>query len=116
LGWSSKILPVNGGERASKEKSYLNRRAEMWGEMKRWFEDGPVQVPDDDAFQADLQGPGFKFDSNQRLVLEKKEDMKKRGVRSPDMADAVALTFASPIGVELPPLKQQEPEFWGVNE
>ena len=116
LGWSAKILPVNGGERASQEKHYLNRRAEMWGEMKRWFEDGPVQVPDDDAFQADLQGPGFKFDSNQRLVLEKKEDMKKRGVRSPDMADAVALTFAAPIGAELPPLKQQDPEFFGVNE
>jgi hypothetical protein len=116
LGWGSKIIAVNGGEKASKEKNYLNRRAEMWGEMKRWFQDGPVQVPDDDALQADLQGPGFKYDSNQRLALEKKEDMKKRGVRSPDLADAIALTFAAPIGMEMPPLKQTEPEFFGINE
>jgi hypothetical protein len=107
LGWGGKIMPVNAGERAHKEKLYLNRRAEMWGEMKKWLEDGPVQIPDEDALQADLQGPGFKFDSNQRLALEKKEDMKKRGVRSPDMADAVALTFSEHIGVALPPLPAQ---------
>jgi hypothetical protein len=75
-----------------------------------------VQIPDDDALHADLQGPGFKYDSNQRLVIEKKEDMKKRGVKSPDMADALALTFAAPIGIALPALPQQEVELFGINE
>lgn len=115
LGWGDKIIAVNAGSRANKDEAYANRRAEMWGEMKQWF-DTQVQIPDDDALQADLQGPGFKYDSNQRLVLEKKEDMKKRGVRSPDMADAVALTFAAPIGSALPYLPQQEVELFGVNE
>lgn len=115
LGWSDKIMAVNAGERAHKEAKYMNRRAEMWGEMKEWFEQQPCQIPDDDALQADIQGPGFKFDSNQRLVLEKKEDMKKRGLRSPDMGDSIALTFASPVGPALPPLPQQESDFFGIN-
>jgi hypothetical protein len=116
LGWGERVFPVNAGQRAFKDKLYSNHRAEMWGEMKHWFENGPVQIPDEDAIQADLQGPGFKFDSNQRLVLEKKEDMKKRGVRSPDMADAIALTFSQPINASLPPMIQQEPELFGINE
>lgn len=114
LGWGEKIIAVNAGERPASERLYVNRRAEMWGEMKRWFE-GEAQIPDLDMLQADLQGPSFKYDSNQRLVIEKKEDMKKRGLRSPDMADALALTFAAPLGADLPALPQTEPEFFGVN-
>jgi hypothetical protein len=115
LGWGHRIMAVNAGSRANKDEAYVNRRAEMWGEMKHWL-DGIVQIPDDDALHADLQGPGFKYDSNQRLVIEKKEDMKKRGVKSPDMADALALTFAAPIGIALPALPQQEVELFGINE
>lgn len=109
LGWGQKIIAVNGGERARDPDHYMNKRAEMWGEMKEWLEQRTVQIPDDDALQADLQGPAFKFDSSQRLVLEKKEDMKKRGVRSPDLGDAIALTFAEAIGSEVKALPQEEP-------
>lgn len=116
LGWGSKITPVTSGERATKDTIYSNRRAEMWGELKHWLEESPVQIPDSDALQADLQGPAFKFDSNQRLVLEKKEDMKKRGVRSPDMADALCLTFYAPIFESLSSLPQQEHDLFGINE
>jgi hypothetical protein len=116
LGWGSKITPVNAGGKANREKLYVNKGAEMWGDMKKWLEDGPVQIPDDDALQADLQNRGFKYDSNQRLVMEKTEDMKKRGLRSPDMAVSVALTFSEPVGMPLPPLPEQEPEYFGVGE
>lgn len=109
LGWGQKIIAVNGGERARDPDHYMNKRAEMWGEMKEWLEQRTVQIPDDDALQADLQGPAFKFDSSQRLVLEKKEDMKKRGVRSPDLGDAIALTFAEAIGSEVKALPEAEP-------
>lgn len=115
LGWASQVIPVNGGERARDPDHYFNRRAEMWGEMKEWLEQRTVQIPDDDALQADLQGPGFKYDSSQRLALEKKEDMKKRGVRSPDLGDAIALTFAEAISAtELKPLAEQEQDYFGV--
>jgi hypothetical protein len=100
--------------RRTSEKLYVNKGAETWGDMKKWLEDGPVQIPDDDALQADLQNRGFKYDSNQRLVMEKTEDMKKRGLRSPDMAVSVALTFSEPVGMPLPPLPEQEPEYFGV--
>lgn len=115
LGWGEKVIPVNGGERARDPAHYLNKRAEMWGEMKEWLEQRTVQIPDDDALQADLQGPGYKYDSSQRLALEKKEDMKKRGVRSPDLGDAIALTFAEAIGGEMRPLPEQEVDFFGVS-
>jgi len=56
-------------------------------------------------------GPSYRYDSHTRLVLERKEDMRRRGVPSPDEWDAVALTFAEPVGpanfrrrIEYPPL------------
>jgi hypothetical protein len=76
----------------------LNRRAEMWMKSRDWLEDpGGAQVPDSDALQADACGPGYSYDSNTRLVLEKKDDMRRRGAPSPDQWDAVALTFAEPV-------------------
>ena len=60
-------------------------------------EDTPVQIPDLDTLHADLTGLKYSYDSNTRLRLEKKEDMKKRGLRSPDEGDALALTFALPV-------------------
>lgn len=75
-----------------------NRRAEMWMRSKEWLEDPlGVDIPDEAMFHSDATGPGYKYDSNQRLQLESKEAMRKRGVRSPDVWDAVALTFAEPV-------------------
>jgi phage terminase large subunit len=54
-------------------------------------------IPDDRDLEMDLTGPLYKFDVNNAIFLEKKEDMKKRGVRSSDIADALALTFAYPV-------------------
>jgi hypothetical protein len=77
----------------------LNRRAEMWMKSKEWLEDpAGAQIPDMDSLQADACGPTYKYDSNTRLQLEKKEDMRRREVPSPDEWDAVALTFAEPVG------------------
>lgn len=75
----------------------LNRRAELWALMRRALE-GRFQVPDRDDLMAELTSPGYKFDSQGRLVLESKQDMRRRGLPSPDLADAVALTFGQPGG------------------
>lgn len=84
-----------------------NRRAEMWLNSRNWLEDpGGADIPDSDALQADACGPGYKFDTYSRLVLESKEDMRKRGIRSPDEWDAVALTFAEPVAVEKKPFRE----------
>jgi hypothetical protein len=75
-----------------------NRRAEMWGNSKEWLDqEGGADIPDLDSLQSDACAPGYSYDVNQRLQLESKPDMKRRGVRSPDEWDAVALTFAEPV-------------------
>jgi hypothetical protein len=77
----------------------LNRRSEMWSNLKEALEEGRFSLPDSDSLQADLVSPGYKFDSAGRLVLESKQDMRRRGLPSPDEADAVALCFATPDGM-----------------
>ena len=69
----------------------------MYGELKAWLEDIPCQLPMDDVLMADLVGPTYTYDSSRRLVIESKEKMRARGLKSPDSADALALTFAVPI-------------------
>jgi hypothetical protein len=100
LGYKQLIVPVNAGSKPLDGNKYTNKRAEMWGEMHAWLNDIPSQIPDSDSLHADLCGVKYKFDSNTRLQLEKKEDMKKRGIRSSDEADALALTFAYPARLQ----------------
>ncbi len=95
------VLGVNFGSRAFDVRKYANRRAEMWDTMRQWIEDSdaPVQVPDSDAFQADVCAPvrgagATGFNSNQQLVLESKDHIRERLGNSPDIGDAAALTFA----------------------
>lgn len=97
LGYGDKILAINSGERAIQYDRYVNKRAEMWGELKKWLLDTPVSIPDRDDLVADLCAPQYSYDSKTRVQIERKEDMKKRGIRSPDCADALCLTFAEPI-------------------
>lgn len=70
-----------------------NMRAEIWGRMRDWLKEGGA-IPDNDDLASDISGPKEKFRPNNDWLLESKVDMKSRGVRSPDIADALALTFA----------------------
>lgn len=80
----------------------LNRRAEMWQNMKNALQEGRFKIPDDETLHADLTSVGYKYDSSGRLVLESKQDMRKRGMPSPDSADAMCLTFSEPEGSPIP--------------
>lgn len=93
------IVQVNSSETPIDGDKYTNKRAELWGEIKEWLEKQPAQIPDSDELMADLTQIRYSYDSNNALKMERKEDMKKRGFRSPDMADALGLTFAQPIKV-----------------
>lgn len=101
--YASKVKAVGFGEAAQEPERAegggpANRRAEMWMRSKEWLEDvGGADIPDLDSLHADACGPGYRYDIHQRLLLEKKEDMRKRGIRSPDEWDAIALTFAEPV-------------------
>lgn len=79
---------------------YFNRRAEMYDNLRQWLEtEGGVQIPDDDSLQTDLtsaqMGPGAtRYTVNNELVIEEKAKIKSRLGFSPDLGDALALTFA----------------------
>ena len=91
-------LPARGlnvSERALQKETYLNLRAELWFKVKSWLEGMDVKLPRDDALWAELAAPRYHFTSSGKLQVESKEAMKKRGVASPDRADAVALCLAN---------------------
>ena len=71
-----------------------NRRSEMWTKMSEWLKAGAI--PNDPQLKAELIGPEYS-ENAMGLILERKADMKSRGLSSPDIADALALTFASPV-------------------
>lgn len=97
LGYSN-IIDVNVGYTATNPK-YKNKRAEIWGAIKQWLIEGG-DLLDDDVLISQLSSVQYSYDLTDRIVLEKKEDMKKRGLPSPDRGDALALTFAMPVHEE----------------
>jgi hypothetical protein len=82
----------NSGDAAAK---YANKRAEMWGFLKDWLRQGCV--PDDLELLADLGNVEYGYNAADALMLERKDDMRRRGLASPDDGDALALTFAHPV-------------------
>jgi hypothetical protein len=90
---------VNFGSKPGKA-GYLNKRAEMWADMRDWLKAGGT-IEKDDVLYQDLIGPETLPRLDGAIALESKEDMKKRGVPSPNRADALGLTFAFPVGKKL---------------
>lgn len=90
-------LPVRGvnvGETPSADDQYARLRDELWFKGRAWFHGRDVKIPADEALIAELTAPTYDFTSNGKIVVEPKKEMKKRGLRSPDLADAFLLTFA----------------------
>lgn len=93
LGYTM-VEGVNSARHANLRYEFVNLRAEMWHTMREWLaQDAPVQLPDSDTLAGELCCLGYKFDSSGRLQIESKDDLKKRGMRSPDIADALCLTY-----------------------
>ena len=97
------VIEVISSERAREHLRHANKRAEMWVDMRDWLKK-PVAIKPDNETRADLIGPQYGFDASNRYQLEKKEDMKDRGLSSPDDGDSLALTFAEVVV----PIKKQK--------
>lgn len=69
-------------------------RDELWLAAKDWLATRSVKLPKDDLLRMELVAPRYNFTSSGKLVVESKDSMRKRGQRSPDLADALCLTFA----------------------
>lgn len=88
------VVDVNASRRMDDGANY-NLRAAMWSQMRGWIE--TASLPNDQELRVDLTGLRY-FYRNGELLLESKDDAKKRGLKSPDRADSLALTFAVPGG------------------
>jgi len=118
VGGRNIIVPVNFGGAPIQPKRYspttgeelpgpLNRRAEIWMNSLEWLEDvAGVDIPDDDELQADACSTGYGHNSRGQVQLWSKEKMRGMGIPSPDLWDAVALTFAEPV-IDAAPLKMK---------
>jgi hypothetical protein len=90
---------INVSRTANSKDKFRNLRAELWSEMRDWLtQEMPVQIPDDDDLHGELCGVGFKYDSSGRLQIESKDEMRARGMDSPDRADALMLTMYAGLG------------------
>jgi hypothetical protein len=92
VNFANKAERTDGGEAQAR---YANKRAEMWGFMKEWLRQGCL--PNDADLIADLGNVEYGYDATDALLLERKDDMRRRGLASPDDGDALALTFAYPV-------------------
>jgi hypothetical protein len=88
------VVGINVAESPSVKDRYARLRDELWFEAREWFEGRAVTMPVDDALVAELTLPSFKVLSTGKVQVESKDELKKRGVTSPDLADAFCLTFA----------------------
>jgi hypothetical protein len=86
-----RLEEFHGGFEPSDKFMYFNKRAESWGRMRDWLATG--EIPDDSELKADLQGPQYFMSGQNQIQLERKEDMKKRNMASPDNGDMLAMTF-----------------------
>jgi hypothetical protein len=84
-----------------------NKRAEIWGKMREHLRKS-LALEDSDDWEQDLTGPLYSFDVNNAILLEKKDAMRSRGVRSPDLGDALALTYAYPVIARALQRREQE--------
>lgn len=78
---------------------YANKRAEIWGAMREWLKTGAIPeliTGENTTLASELTGPGYGLNKAEAIQLESKQDMRKRKVASPNVADALACTFAMP--------------------
>lgn len=99
------------------DPGYLNKRAEMWGEMRKALKEGAAIDPADDVLYQDLIGPETVPRIDGKIQLQSKKDMKDAGLPSPNKGDAMALTYAYPVFTPPPggvPRKAKtEYDMWG---
>jgi len=98
IGTEYKIIEYDSGKPALDTERYLNRRAEGWWEFSNKLSDGELDLPVNDKLKAQLSDVRYTYTPRGLLQIESKEDAKARGSKSPDVGDAVMMTFCTKKG------------------
>lgn len=89
------VRDVNVAESSAMNPNANKLRDELWLAVKEWLATKSVKLPADDQLRHELVAPRYTFTSSGKVQVESKDSMRKRGMRSPDLADALCLSFAS---------------------
>lgn len=92
---------INVAESPSMKDTYQNLRAELWFLAKAFLEQRGCRLPRDEGLLSELVSPRYKFTSSGKLQVESKDEMRRRGLASPDMADAICLLMAGDAATAL---------------
>lgn len=106
LGYGDRVFEAVASAKADKPDVYFNKRSEMWAMLREWLS-GEVSISDLDHLESDLLMLGYEYDSHDRLKLQSKKGLP----RSPDLADALAMTFYAP---HVRPRAEQPEAYEGV--
>ncbi len=107
------VIGVNFGSKAKDDVKYFNKRSEMWGTMRDAMRAG-LDLPDVQELKDDLLAPLYFFSPKEQIKLERKEDIKKRGLASTDYADALALTYAENVTIAEPSMDIEPITEWAM--
>ena len=87
------IQPINAGNTADDSEQFFNKSAEMYWDMRKKFEVEDIQIPNDENIIAQLPGRKYSLTSTGKIKIETKDEMKKRGLKSPDHTDSLVLAI-----------------------
>jgi hypothetical protein len=93
------VRDVNVSEVSALNPTAAKLRDELWLTLKDWLGKRSCRLPRSDELRGELVGPTYTFLSNGKIKVESKQDMKRRGLRSPDIADSLCLTFSGPAAL-----------------
>jgi len=88
------VVGINACEVSSMNEKYPKMRDELWFAARDWFNEKACDIPEDQVLISELAGPRYKVLSNGKIRVETKDEMKARGLESPDGGDAFTLTFS----------------------
>jgi phage terminase large subunit len=92
------VNDINVGAKSMEADTYANLKAELYWALRERFRLGDISVPHDDTHISQLSSVRYKHTSRGQIVIESKEEARRRGVVSPDRAESTMLAFASPLG------------------
>jgi hypothetical protein len=100
------VVEVVVSQRSSNPKEYFNLRSQLWGEMRGWLQNG-ADIPNDPELQSQMCGMTYNYNGKLQMQMANKKDLKKQGLASPDIPDAISLTFAPNTRTYSPAMKQK---------